>query len=76
VGEISLTGSVRPVGGMEHRLSAAGTAGLSILFVPAAGPMPDRLPHGTRLVPVAHVRDALSVVVRHQGKRAGAGGCG
>ncbi len=64
VGEVSLTGSVRPVGGMDHRLSAARAAGLSTLFVPAGGPMPDRVPADLKLVQVAHVRDALSVVAR------------
>ncbi len=62
VGEVSLTGSVRPVGGMDLRLSAARVAGLSALFVPAGGPMPPDRPPDLRLVQVAHVRDALSFV--------------
>jgi DNA repair protein RadA/Sms len=66
VGELSLTGSVRPVGGMDQRLSAARTAGLSTLFIPAEGPVADRPPPGLRLVPVTNLRDALSTVA---GKR-------
>jgi DNA repair protein RadA/Sms len=60
VGEISLTGSVRAVGGMDQRLSAAQACGLEILFAPAGGPGLDRIPRSLRVVPVAHVREALS----------------
>jgi DNA repair protein RadA/Sms len=69
VGEVSLTGSVRPVAGMDHRLSAARAAGLSALVVPAAGPVRGRPPPGLRIVPVAHVREALTAIVREQGKQ-------
>jgi len=68
VGEISLTGSIRPVGGMEQRISAARAAGVSTLFVPSAAPVPDRPPPEVRLVPVAHVREALSSLV-HKGSK-------
>ncbi len=64
VGEVSLTGSIRPVGGMDQRLSAARAAGLATLFVPSIGPSPDRPPPGLRLVPVSSVREALSTVAR------------
>jgi DNA repair protein RadA/Sms len=60
VGEVSLTGSVRHVGGMDQRLSAAQACGLQVLFAPAGGPALDRIPGGLRVVPVAHVREALS----------------
>jgi len=69
VGELSLTGIVRPVAGMEQRLSAAAAAGLTRL-VCAAGA--GRAPSGARspgdrgtsarveLSPVRHLREALT----------------
>jgi predicted ATP-dependent serine protease len=69
VGEVSLTGSIRPVGGMEQRISAARAAGVSTLFVPSAAPVPDRPPPDLRLVPVAHVREALSSLARKGSKQ-------
>jgi DNA repair protein RadA/Sms len=69
VGELSLTGSVRPVGGMEQRVSAARAAGLSTLFVPAQGRIPTGPFPDLRLVRVASIRQALSSVVSQQGKQ-------
>jgi DNA repair protein RadA/Sms len=61
VGEISLTGAVRPVGGLEQRLSAAAAAGLRTV-VAGPGPAPEATgpPAAVRLVRVHHVRDLLS----------------
>jgi DNA repair protein RadA/Sms len=70
VGEVSLTGAVRAVAGMDHRLSAARAAGLSALFVPSGGSVPDRPLRGLRLIPVGHVREAMSSVTGKPGKRA------
>ena len=56
VGEIGLTGRVRPVSGMGHRLAAARAAGCSRVF--AAGE-PVRS-EDLLVTPVAHVLDALS----------------
>jgi DNA repair protein RadA/Sms len=58
VGEIGLTGRVRPVPGMAHRLAAARAAGCSRVFA-AGEPVPSR---GLLVIPVAHVLDALSWV--------------
>jgi DNA repair protein RadA/Sms len=69
IGEVSLTGAVRPVGGMDHRVSAARAAGLAILFVPSAGHIPGRLSRDLRLVPVSHVREALSSLTGKPGIR-------
>jgi DNA repair protein RadA/Sms len=56
VGEIGLTGVVRPAPGMAARLSAARAAGLRTVFVPeGAGPA-----DGLRSVPVRHVMQALT----------------
>lgn len=57
VGEVALTGRVRPAAGMDRRLAAAEAAGLSLVFGPegpgGGGPV--------RLVPVRDVRDALGI---------------
>jgi DNA repair protein RadA/Sms len=55
VGEVSLTGLVRPGAGMQQRLAAAKTAGLTTVFAPGERGRPD----GIRIIPVRHVRDAL-----------------
>jgi DNA repair protein RadA/Sms len=56
VGEIGLTGTVRPAPSMAARLSAARSAGVSIVFAP-----PEARAHpGLRLIPVRHVKEALT----------------
>jgi DNA repair protein RadA/Sms len=55
VGEIALTGQVRPAPAMEQRVAAARAAGCSTLFGPEhAGPL-----DGLRVVTVGHVSEAL-----------------
>jgi predicted ATP-dependent serine protease len=56
VGEVSLTGAVRPSPSMEQRLAAAVGAGCSTVF--CAGSVGS--PAGLRVVPVRHVAEALS----------------
>jgi DNA repair protein RadA/Sms len=63
VGEVSLTGSVRPVGGMEPRLAAARAAGVRSVIVPAGAARADP-PPGVQLVGVTHLRDALTWAIR------------
>jgi len=53
---------VRPVAGTEQRLSAAVAAGLRVVVVPAADVPDHRRVRGLELIPVRHVRDALSWV--------------
>jgi DNA repair protein RadA/Sms len=55
VGEMGLTGRVRPVSGMGHRLAAARAAGCSRVFA-AGEPVPAE---DLLVIPVAHVLDAL-----------------
>jgi DNA repair protein RadA/Sms len=56
VGEVSLTGLVRPAAAMAQRLGAARAAGIRTAFAPAGtAPAP-----GLRIVPVRHVKDALT----------------
>jgi DNA repair protein RadA/Sms len=54
-GEVSLTGAVRPAGGLGLRLGAAAAAGLRTVFC-AGDPDP---PNGVRVVPVRRLQDAL-----------------
>jgi DNA repair protein RadA/Sms len=56
VGEISLTGLVRPAPAMPHRLAAARAAGLTRVF----GAPTDAAVDGVEVVPVRHVAQALS----------------
>ncbi len=56
VGEVSLTGLVRSAPGMGQRLAAARAAGIRTVFGPASGGDEE----GIRVVPVRHVRDALT----------------
>jgi predicted ATP-dependent serine protease len=59
VGEIGLTGAVRPAPAMTSRLSAAEAAGLRTVFVPELVRARGEL----RQVPVRHVLDALAWAV-------------
>jgi DNA repair protein RadA/Sms len=56
VGEIALTGQVRPASGLQQRLSAGRAAGCSAVF--ASGSPAGGL-EGARMVPVRHVGEAL-----------------
>jgi len=55
VGEVGLTGLVRPAPGMAQRLAAAATAGVTTVFTPVDGPTRGE----PRMVPVRHVGEAL-----------------
>ena len=57
IGEISLTGQIRPVPRLEHRLREAARLGFATAVVP---PMRKRVTiEGLRIVEVTHLRDAL-----------------
>jgi len=56
VGEVALTGAVRPAANLAQRLAAAKAAGCSVVY--AAGE-PSKVPHGLHVVPVRHIRQAL-----------------
>ena len=59
VGEIGLTGLVRPALSMAQRLAAARVAGVSTVFAPVG-----RSDGGIRVVPVRRVTDALDWATR------------
>jgi len=58
VGELGLTGAVRPVSGLERRLGAAAASGIRQVVVGGEG-LPSSTPKGLRLVPVRHVSEAV-----------------
>jgi len=57
VGEVSLTGLVRPAAAMAQRLQAARAAGCGVVFAPEGPPTGAE---GVLVRPVRHVRDALA----------------
>jgi DNA repair protein RadA/Sms len=66
VGEVALTGAVRSASSMAQRLSAARAAGCSAVY--AATGAPTEI-DGIRLIPVQHVREALSWALRGMSDR-------
>jgi DNA repair protein RadA/Sms len=62
VGEVSLTGLVRPAPAMGSRFAAAKAAGCSSVFAPGIQDVPTQ---GLRVVPVRHVREAIEWASQH-----------
>ena len=60
VGELSLAGTIRPVPGMEARLSAATAAGLNQVVVARGSPIIGVDRSSCRVIEAGHLRDALS----------------
>jgi DNA repair protein RadA/Sms len=63
VGEVALTGAVRPVPGLDLRVAAAAAAGLDTLVCAVARGPSEIAAGAVRLAPVRHVRDALTWAV-------------
>jgi DNA repair protein RadA/Sms len=61
VGEVALTGLVRPAPGMAQRARAARAAGCDVVYAPEG---PPTALEGLRVVPVRHVGDALRWALR------------
>ena len=57
VGEVTLTGLVRPAAALDQRLAAAEAVGCRLVFAPG---VPRTVPDGLRTVSVRHLVDALS----------------
>jgi DNA repair protein RadA/Sms len=77
VGEVSLTGLVRPGASMGRRLAAARASGVRRVFTPT-GTDPEA---GLELIPIGHVKEALTWAAaasrgRRNGDPAGPGGVG
>jgi DNA repair protein RadA/Sms len=73
VGEVSLTGQVRPAPGMASRLAAARAAGIRTVFAASEGRGGARQ-EGVQVVAVRHVREALRWAARGPDDAAGATG--
>src|SRR5205085_4915179 len=58
VGEVSLTGAVRPASGLEARLSAASACGVRRVLAAASSEC--RVPANVQLSTVAHVSEAVA----------------
>jgi DNA repair protein RadA/Sms len=63
VGEVSLTGAVRAVGGMEQRAAAAAAAGVRTLVCAASERDLGPWKGGVTAMGIRHVRDALTTLV-------------
>jgi DNA repair protein RadA/Sms len=63
VGEVSLTGAVRPVGGMEQRAAAAAASGVRTLICAASERDLGPWKGGVSAMGIRHVRDALTTLV-------------
>ena len=61
IGEVSLSGEIRPVGNMRQRLSEAVRLGFSRLVVPSRADLP-KDDGKTALVRVDHIRDAFAFI--------------
>ena len=66
VGEVALTGLVRPASGLPQRLAAARAAGSTVVFANAPASVGAE---GIAIHPVRHVRDALGWALRPAGTR-------
>ena len=63
IGEVSLTGAVRPVGGLEQRVAAAAAAGARTLVCAASERDAGPATGGLTFLRVQHVREALRTLV-------------
>jgi DNA repair protein RadA/Sms len=66
IGEVSLTGSIRAVGGIEARLNAAAASGMEVVVLPPGGPAGGSGGVGVRTIRAAHLREALSWAIRKE----------
>lgn len=60
IGEVSLTGEIRPAVGVDRRLSEAARLGFTSALVPAQGAADITVPPGMRLLPVLNLADAIA----------------
>jgi DNA repair protein RadA/Sms len=71
VGEVSLTGAVRPVGGMEQRAAAAAASGVRTLVCAASERDLGPWKGGVSAMGIRHVRDAVTTLVGSGNGRSG-----
>ena len=63
VGEVGLTGEVRATVGVQRRLAEAARLGFDRAIVPLAGSQELRAVPGMRVLPVAHVGEAVGAAL-------------
>ncbi|MBK0419241.1 PDZ domain-containing protein [Leucobacter sp. CSA1] len=63
-GTIGESGEVGPIGGLSQKMWGAARAGSDLMLIPVGncGDVPDRLPEGLRLAPVATLSEAIAAV--------------
>ena len=66
IGEVGLSGELRPVGGLTRRLSEAARLGFTTAIVP---PDPGTTPEGMKAFPVDNVAEAMAVLAGGAGTR-------
>jgi DNA repair protein RadA/Sms len=76
IGEVSLTGAIRPVAGMDQRLAAAAGAGIQRVVCAPGKEVEATGPGRVMMARVGHVRAALAWVFGRQRVPGGAGGEG
>ena len=70
VGEISLSGTLHAVGGVEEKVPAAAKAGMRKIFIPEANaPDAKSRPKSLEIIPVGHVDAALVLVFPKAAKK-------
>jgi DNA repair protein RadA/Sms len=61
VGEVGLSGEMRPVSQLDRRLAEAARLGFKRCLIPKVGAKVSRVPRGIKLVPVSTLREAVRV---------------
>ena len=74
IGEVGLSGELRPVMGIERRLTEAARAGVKLAVVPARSLAGAKVtaPKGLTVKPAATVREAIKLLLKPRGGKAGA----
>lgn len=67
-GEISLTGAVKPVGGVKAKLEAAGEAGVKLAFIPKANAAEAARIRNLTVIPVENILEVQEVLFRSEQK--------
>lgn len=63
-GEVSLTGEIRPVLGVDRRLAEAARLGFKRAIVPAQGAASIKAPGSIELIPVISLADAIAIALK------------
>lgn len=66
-GEISLHGNVKPIGGVNAKISAAKKAGVKTVIVPKEN-WQERFNHeeGIKIIPVTHIKEVIDIALMEE----------